>query len=151
MVVVLIIAILLTIAIPTFLGARNSANARSMQSNLHNALTAEQTNWTNAQTFAVGLSTIEPSLTWATVEPTAKGGNTVFVTTYDSAQQAIQGYAQDANCYTIFQSNDPAGSFTAYTAYKGTCTAPTAPAAPTAAGNGLIAATAATAIFRTSW
>ena len=52
MVVVLIIAILLAIAIPTFLGARNTANARSAQSNLRNALTAEQTAWTNGQQFS---------------------------------------------------------------------------------------------------
>jgi len=41
MVVVLIIGILLAIAIPTFLGARDRANDRSAQSNLRNALTAE--------------------------------------------------------------------------------------------------------------
>ncbi|MDQ6948620.1 MAG: prepilin-type N-terminal cleavage/methylation domain-containing protein, partial [Actinomycetota bacterium] len=43
MVVVLIIGILLAIAIPTFLGARDRANNRSAQSNLRNALTAEKT------------------------------------------------------------------------------------------------------------
>ena len=73
MVVVLIIAILLAIAIPTFLGARNSANARSMQSNLRNGLTAEQSNWTNTQGFNTNLATIEPALTWATAEPTTRG------------------------------------------------------------------------------
>src|SRR5713226_4144738 len=69
MVVVLIIAILLAIAIPTFLGARNSANARSAQSNLRNALTAEQTQWTNSQAFATNLATIEPGLNWTTAAP----------------------------------------------------------------------------------
>jgi type IV pilus assembly protein PilA len=43
MVVVLIIAILLAIAIPTFLGAQNRAKDRSAQSNLRNALTAAKT------------------------------------------------------------------------------------------------------------
>src|SRR6516164_1589012 len=66
MVVLLIIAILLALAIPTFLGARNTANARSTQENLRNALTAEQTNWTNNQSFATGLGNLEPSLTWKT-------------------------------------------------------------------------------------
>src|SRR6202035_225531 len=47
MVVVLIIAILLAIAIPTFLGAKNTANTRAAQSSLRNALTAEQTYWTS--------------------------------------------------------------------------------------------------------
>ena len=63
MVVLLIIAILLAIAIPTFLGARNTANARSTQENLRNALTAEQTNWTSNQTMSTSLGNIEPALT----------------------------------------------------------------------------------------
>ena len=40
MVVVLVIAILLAIAIPTFLGARERSQDRATQSNLRNALTA---------------------------------------------------------------------------------------------------------------
>src|SRR5579863_8878180 len=79
MVVLLIIAILLAIAIPTFLGARNTANARSTQENLRNALSAEQTNWTSNQVFATGLSSIEPSLSWSTGTVAAKGGTTVSV------------------------------------------------------------------------
>ena len=43
MVVVLIIAILLAIAIPTFLGAQNRAKDRAAQSDLRNALTAAKT------------------------------------------------------------------------------------------------------------
>ncbi len=72
MVVVLIIAILLAIAIPTFLGARNSANARAAQSNLRNALTAEQTQWTNTQAFdstTTDMSSIEGR---ASTGPTAR-------------------------------------------------------------------------------
>jgi type IV pilus assembly protein PilA len=164
MVVVLIIAILLAIAIPTFLGARNSANARSMQSNLRNALTAEQTNWTNTQSFSTSLSTIEPSLTWTgvgdtvTTAPTAKGGNTVYVTTEDTAQGVdIQGYASDGNCYSIYQSDDPSYSFTAYGANIGVCVAPSAalaamPAAATfIAGGGAVALTPAAIVWHSTW
>jgi type IV pilus assembly protein PilA len=43
MVVVLIIAILLAIAIPTFLGAQDRARDRGAQSNLRNAITAAKT------------------------------------------------------------------------------------------------------------
>ncbi|HET9443790.1 MAG TPA: prepilin-type N-terminal cleavage/methylation domain-containing protein [Acidimicrobiales bacterium] len=43
MVVVLIIAILLAIAIPTFLGAQNRAKDRAAQSDLRNAITAAKT------------------------------------------------------------------------------------------------------------
>jgi type IV pilus assembly protein PilA len=68
MVVVLIIAILIAIAIPTFLGARGRAQDRAAQSNLRNALTAEKTYYTDRQAYTVdttALAGIEPSLTWA--------------------------------------------------------------------------------------
>src|SRR5579864_8045497 len=79
MVVVLIIAILLAIAIPTFLGARDSANARSAQSNLRNADTAEQTYWTNNQVWdtapntatAGSVAQLETALVWGTGAATA--------------------------------------------------------------------------------
>jgi type IV pilus assembly protein PilA len=157
MVVLLIIAILLAIAIPTFLGARNTANARSTQENLRNALTAEQTNWTNNQAFAANLSTIEPSLNWA--GPVAQGGNTVAAVVggssgTDTQQVSIQGWAKDGNCYAIFQSNDPAvgsGSFTSYAAWKNsaaacttTVTAPTGVPTTGQAGTGLVLPTATT-------
>jgi type IV pilus assembly protein PilA len=154
MVVVLIIAILLAIAIPTFLGARNSANARSMQSNLRNALTTEQTQYTNTQSFASNLATIEPSLSWGTGEATTKGGNVIFVSVLDSGQQAvIQGYANDGNCYEIFVSND-SSSFpgTAYDSSASSCTTP--PSIPTATvttpGNGVIGAHGSFS-WNTSW
>lgn len=68
MVVVLIIAILLAIAIPTFLGARERAQDRAAQSNLRNALTAEKVNYTDTQAYtdntASAMTNIEPSLTY---------------------------------------------------------------------------------------
>ena len=50
MVVVLIIAILLAIAIPTFLGSQNKAKDRSAQSALRNTVTAAKTIYTDGQT-----------------------------------------------------------------------------------------------------
>src|SRR5262249_29373115 len=93
MVVVLIIAILLAIAIPTFLGARNSANARSAQSNLRNALTAEQTEWTNTQGFSndtttAGMAGIESALNWVTVAPAAAKDVSVAVGDPDTSTPA---------------------------------------------------------------
>ena len=125
MVVLLIIAILLAIAIPTFLGARDTANARSSQENLRNALTAEQSNWTTDQTFATGLSTLEPSIGWTTGAITTEGGNAVSVSLYNEGTTVtaatgnadsvlLQAYSKDGNCYNIFQSNNPSTSFTAY-------------------------------------
>ena len=145
MVVVLIIAILLAIAIPTFLGARNTANARGAQSNLRNALTAEQTYWTNNQAFndGTGMSTIESALTWSTaVAPTVGNIVAVAIGDNDSAGNAqaveLEGYGKDGNCWYILQSNDPTLSFTGYEyaaqSSTHTCAAPAVPttlAAPT--------------------
>jgi type IV pilus assembly protein PilA len=67
MVVVLIIAILIAIAIPTFLGARTRAQDRQAQSNLRNAFAAEKVVYTDDQVYtenAATLSGIEPSLTY---------------------------------------------------------------------------------------
>lgn len=70
MVVVLIIAILLAIAIPTFLGAQDRARDRGAQSELRNSLTAAKTIatddaglFTNVNTTSLG--TAEGSLTYA--------------------------------------------------------------------------------------
>jgi type IV pilus assembly protein PilA len=68
MVVVLIIAILIAIAIPTFLGARTRAQDRQAQSNLRNAFAAEKVVYTDNQAYTTAtatLSAIEPSLTYA--------------------------------------------------------------------------------------
>jgi len=67
MVVVLIIAILIAIAIPTFLGARQRAQDRAAQSDLRNGLTAEKTTYTDTQVYdanAANMKAIEPSLKW---------------------------------------------------------------------------------------
>src|SRR5438067_7831376 len=67
MVVVLIIAILLAIAIPTFLGARTRANDRAAQSSLRNALTAAKTIFTDSQDYTQAssgaIAANEPALT----------------------------------------------------------------------------------------
>jgi type IV pilus assembly protein PilA len=155
MVVVLIIAILLAIAIPTFLGARNTANARAAQSDLRNALTAEQVQWTNGQTFSsntstsAGMGAIESALTWIAGPPTV--GNVVGVAVGDPDTSTpanyqvvvLEAFGKDANCWYIEQSNDPTGSSTGYAVVpaSGTpkaCPAPTAPsAAPAAPASGL--------------
>src|SRR5215471_14367130 len=72
MVVVLIIAILLAIAIPTFLGARNNANSNAAKADIRNAVTAEQAHWTNAQAFgdATTMQGEEPNLSWQATKST---------------------------------------------------------------------------------
>jgi type IV pilus assembly protein PilA len=143
MVVVLIIAILLAIAIPTFLGARNTANARAAQSNLRNALTAEQTYFTNNdQAFgytATALDSIEPNLNWETSAPKAADpANSVAVgddTAANTSVVFLVALGKDNNCYAIYQDNAGSvsnGTQTATTLYQqfaqaagGGCTVPT--------------------------
>ena len=115
MVVVLIIGILLAIAIPTFLGARDRANDRSTQSNLRNALTAEKTAFTDSQAYSADVSLgppvgvlkgIEPNLVWQ-ASPT--GGpaltdpaNAVNVMSADKATTLVlAGYSKSTKCFYI--------------------------------------------------
>ena len=71
MVVVLIIAVLLAIAIPTFLGARDRANDRAAQSNLRNANTTALVYYADGhQTFTQDttvMRTLDPSLRYTNV------------------------------------------------------------------------------------
>lgn len=144
MVVLVIIAILLAVAIPTFLGARDTANARSTQENLRNALTAEQTSWAKSQTFATAMSSIEPELVWTTTTVSSSGGSTVGVALYNwnsgspsssaaSSYDGVElvGYAKDGYCYAVFQSDNSAKTFTAYTRWSASaspCAAQSPPA-----------------------
>src|SRR6476469_8669627 len=67
MVVVLTIAILIAIAIPQFLGARQRAQDAGAKSALRNALTAEKRSYTDTQVYTATTGTraaIEPSLKW---------------------------------------------------------------------------------------
>ena len=111
---------LLAAVIPTFLGARNNANARAAEANLRNGLSAEAAFYTYNQSFSgsvADLTTVEPGLGWTTVAPTTKGGKTVSATVFqstgtsdsntppDSGDNAVilQAYGQDGICYGIMQ------------------------------------------------
>jgi type IV pilus assembly protein PilA len=88
MVVVLIIAILLAIAIPTFLGARQRAQDRAAQSNLRNAFTAEKVYYTDNQAYTEdvsALSDLEKSITWVNTGTPAAGSREVLVEVQSSA------------------------------------------------------------------
>ena len=76
MVVVLIIGILIAIALPTFLGARQRAQNRAAQSSLRNGIAAAKTVFTDTDTYTpfdtAAAHSAEPSLTWlaAGTDPT---------------------------------------------------------------------------------
>jgi type IV pilus assembly protein PilA len=83
MVVVLIIGILIAIALPTFLGARNRANDKAAQSGVRNGLVAAKTCFTDKDTYTgcdnAALQLIETSLTFTTDAAGSTGPNQVSV------------------------------------------------------------------------
>jgi type IV pilus assembly protein PilA len=116
MVVLLIIAILLAIAIPTFLGVTGSANDRAAQSNLTNALTeASAAYQSNNQTFqpAATMSGSAPEFSWLSGTsggPTAVGGTNQIseypadLTTVGDAQAVIlAAYSKSGTCWYVAQ------------------------------------------------
>ena len=124
MVVVLIIAILLAIAIPTFLGARTKAQDRAAQSNIRNALTAEKTFYTDNQAYtatAASMTAIEPSLTYVGGVPaagSAAGQVGLTLVTQTATGDTIQVAARSAGgtCYYL-QDVQVAGAVAAGTTY----------------------------------
>ena len=144
MVVVLIIGILLAIAIPTFLGARDRANNRSTQSNLRNALTAEKTLFTDAQNYSSStsaLSAVEPALNWVTTGPT--GGRDVQMTVADGngtkSTVILTGKSATGYCFYIADEGITAGANAPGTFYQqsaatvtGACGAPATATFPAA-------------------
>jgi type IV pilus assembly protein PilA len=100
MVVVLIIAILIAIAIPTFLGLRRRAQDRAAQSDLRNGLTAAKAYYTDNETYAGFVAddpanpndgeSIEPSLNWA------DGGAATQNTVHIKLVEAVGGVAGQA-------------------------------------------------------
>ncbi len=133
MVVVLIIGILMAIAIPTFLGAKNTANARAAQSNLRNAVTAEQSYFTNNnQTYGTGaqIQASEPAIKFTDATSAAKPtqtGNIVLVEPSPGTAVMLGALGSDKNCYYVY---DNAGQVAYYT--DTACSLSSGPTAPTA-------------------
>jgi type IV pilus assembly protein PilA len=125
MVVVLIIAILIAIAIPQFLGARQRAQDSAAKSDLRNALTAEKTSYTDTQAYTTTTATllaIEPSLKWnpaAGVQgPTVSVGN-VVATPADSNVVCITETSKSGTQFSIADIATGASAGTYYN--KGAC------------------------------
>jgi type IV pilus assembly protein PilA len=129
MVVVLIIGILIAIALPTFLGARQRAQNRAAQSSLRNAIAAAKTLYTDADSYNTvsdaTLEAAEPSLDY-TVSPST-GQNEVdwAVTNTGGTDQTWGGAAMSASgtCYLIRDTSGNAGGVTAGTFFGSTTTA----------------------------
>jgi type IV pilus assembly protein PilA len=141
MVVVLIIGILVAIALPTFLGARERAQNRAAQSGLRNALVAAKTMYTDLSDYSTaddsvtGLSTVEPSLGYVATGAPSTGPTVISVSPYttNTADDSWAGAAlsESGTCYFINDvSTDPgAGTFYDTDATPANCTGTNAQAA----------------------
>jgi type IV pilus assembly protein PilA len=131
-----VVAILVAVAIPSFLGARSAAQERAAQSDLRTALVAANTVYIDAQSFAnmtVGdLSTAEPSLRWQdgrfTTGPHTLAVNLSFnvATGPDPAGEPSILLAEDAGdgtCWYALQSDNDAPFYGSAPASGGHCDA----------------------------
>jgi type IV pilus assembly protein PilA len=121
MVVLLIMAILLAIAIPTFLGVKSGAYDRGAQSNLVNSLTSAKAGYANGGTYGTtpaleqaALGAAEPNITYtATGSVSQASGNSVSVNVSgDGNQVLLVSYSQSGMCWAA---EDNEGAATALT------------------------------------
>jgi type IV pilus assembly protein PilA len=119
MVVLLIMAILLAIAIPTFLGVKGGAQDRAAQSNLTNALISAKAVYTQSASYpavanlVATLSTQEPELSFvATGAVTATASNQIGIAVSSDGQQLLLvGYSPN-NSGTCWAASDNDGDAT---------------------------------------
>jgi type IV pilus assembly protein PilA len=120
MVVVLIIGILIAIALPTFLGARERAQNRAAQSSLRNALVAAKTAYTDtsdysgATTATTGLQAIEPSLSYVATASTGPNVVSIAVTGGTQGIFSAAALSDSGDCYWIKDDATSAGTGTKY-------------------------------------
>jgi type IV pilus assembly protein PilA len=121
MVVVLIIGILVAIALPTFLGARERAQNRAAQSSLRNALVAAKTSYTDDSAYTnadtAGLTLIEPSLDFVDDPVESTGPTEVSVAVSQAASGTDQVWSaaslsEAGGCFYI--TDDATGGGTSY-------------------------------------
>ena len=110
MVVVMIIAVLIAIAIPSFLGFRKSAQDRSAQSDIRNVLLAEKAFWLEDGDYtetAGDITALEPNATVA-----AAPANGVFIDLNGASADivCVVRTAESGNTFAIWESAT-AGTF----------------------------------------
>lgn len=123
MVVVLIIGILIAIALPTFLGARERAQNRAAQSSLRNTLAAAKVSYTDDSDFGgattTNLEAIEPSLQYLGAAADSTSPVVVSVEASDVVAGDFQEFnaaalSESGTCYYIREVGVGAGAGTLY-------------------------------------
>ena len=110
MVVVMIIAVLIAIAIPSFLGFRKSAQDRSAQSELRNVLLAEKAYWLDNGDYtetAGDITAFEPN---AVINADPALGVTLDLNGTDSDVVCLTRTADSGNTFSIWESSS-AGTY----------------------------------------
>lgn len=108
MVVVLIIAILLAVAIPTFLDARTRAQDRALQANVHTTLKAEKAEFADTQIYStdpVAMNAVEPSLHLVNTLPAV---GPAIVLSGSGGELCITGRSGSSAVFSIYE-NAPTG------------------------------------------
>jgi type IV pilus assembly protein PilA len=149
MVVVLIIGILIAIALPTFLGARQRAADRAAQSSLRNGLSAAKVLYTDCDSYsytvtascdtAIGatqLLAVEPALTFNVTPSTSPSQVASTVTNTGGTRQtwAAAAMSSSGTCFFIASTEGNSGGATPGTFYGKTTTAASCTGAGAAAG-----------------
>ena len=147
MVVLLILAILLAIAIPTFLGVTKSANDRAAQSNLNTALinakalyqsqgqSYTSTAVTSSALFATALHSAEPALTFSAIASSTQANISVAVST-DGNGLVLAAYSKSSNNCWLMIDNPVLPTQTSNAPWTGT--AQTSPVAGTASAVSIV-------------
>ena len=130
MVVVLIVAILLAIAIPTFLGSRSRAQDRGAQSSLRNTVTSAKPLFlenNNDYSFATdtALAAVEPALTFSVAGTASTGPKEVSVEPGASVSSTFYAAALSSSG-TCFYIKDSTTGGTSFAKGTGTCDGTTA-------------------------
>ena len=130
MVVLLILAILLAIAIPTFLGVKGGSQDRAAQSNLTNALIVGKTISAKAggtyptpvTSLSASFASSEPGLTFSTTSVAVTGNISIAVSS--SGQTiALVTYSQNKKCWVVEDNESALGTdigISNYNAARGT-------------------------------
>jgi type IV pilus assembly protein PilA len=104
MVVVLIIGILVSIALPTFLGARTRAQDKAAESSVRNALTAGRVIFSDAENYnqatIVALQGVEGSLNWVD-ENTASTDPTTISRYADRDNLTLAAFSRSGTCFFL--------------------------------------------------
>jgi type IV pilus assembly protein PilA len=109
MVVVLVIAILLAIGIPSFLGAKDRTNDRAVQSTVRNAFTAARVYYSGKLEYtadASAMTATEPSITWTNSQLDGNQlPNTVYIETQNFPQAnqtvVVVGRSKAGRCFYL--------------------------------------------------